>query len=322
MKQNKAQFWGQKVLFPLFAVIAILNALGLLDNILEWGIQFNSIDVSITIGTVLLGTGILIAFLYLAKWVRNALLNSSIMAESGMQPSLVITISKIISYGVIVIGLLIALGSIGINMSTLTAILGGLSVGLAFGLQDIVNNFVSGFILLFERSIEPGDVVEVTNNTGMVKTVGVRSTTVTTRDNVELIIPNSLFLSEIVTNMTHSDELVRARIGVGVSYNCEPRQVEQILLDVARQHPDVLPDPSPTVQFVEFGESSLDFELYVWTDKAIQSKVLASDLRFHIWDALAENNVEIPFPQRDIHIRSGVPWDQLAQRPSALPAQE
>jgi small-conductance mechanosensitive channel len=222
-----------------------------------------------------------------------------------MEPALANTISIVITYTIITLGVLVALSSIGINLSTLTVVLGGLSVGLAFGLQEIVNNFVSGFILLFERSIEIGDIVEVDQNVGIVQRIGVRSTTIKTRDNVELIIPNSYFLTQVVTNMTRSEDLVRTRVSVGVSYNARPREVEQALLEAAAQHPQVLSDPPPSIQFKDFGDSSLDFELFVWTNQAFQTPKLTSELRYNIWDALAARNIEIPFPQRDIHIRSG-----------------
>jgi small-conductance mechanosensitive channel len=154
--------------------------------------------------------------------------------------------------------------------------------------------------------------VDVDGHVGEVQRVGVRSTIIRTRDNVDLIIPNSKFLTEVVTNMTYSENLVRIRCSVGVSYNSTPREVEQVLLEVARQHPKILKKPAPSVQFKEFGDSSLNFELLVWTLKAIETPVLTSDLRFGIWDALAARNIEIPFPQRDIHIRSGIPWSDAA----------
>jgi len=113
--------------------------------------------------------------------------------------------------------------------------------------------------------------------------------------------------------MTHSEDLIRTHIEVGVTYSSEPRQVEDILLTVAAQHPKVLTEPPPTVQFREFGDSSLNFALLVWTDRAIEDRILTSDLRFGIWDALAANGIEIPFPQRDIHLRSGIPWSDLTQ---------
>lgn len=310
LTSEKAHFWSRRVLLPLALIIGILSALGLLQPILAWGIYIESIGWRLTVGSVLLAIGIVIGFYFIARWL-SAILARSFLAEAGIDPSLVNTLSKVTSYIVITVGVLVAMASIGINISTLTVILGGLSVGLAFGLQEIVNNFVSGFILLIERSIVPGDVIDVDNHVGEVQKVGVRSTVIRTRDNVDLIIPNSKFLTEVVTNMTYAEDLIRIRVRVGVSYNASPRQVEQVLLDVARQHPGILTTPAPSVQFKEFGDSSLNFELLVWIEKAIETPVLTSDLRFGIWDALAAHNIEIPFPQRDIHIRSGVPWADL-----------
>ena len=304
---EKAHFWTRRLLRPLFLIIAILSALGLLDRILNWGIYLQSIGWRLTIGSTLLATTIMIAFVVAARWVREALARS-FLPEAGFEPPLANTISKVVTYVIVTFGVLFALGSIGINLSTLTVVLGGLSVGLAFGLQEIVNNFVSGFILLFERSIAIDDVVEVDNNVGTVQQIGIRSTTIRTRDNVELIIPNSYFLTQVVTNMTRSESLIRTRISVGVSYNSEPREVEQVLLDAASQHPLVLAEPPPMVLFRDFGDSSLNFELMVWTNQALQTPILTSDLRYHIWEALAARNIEIPFPQRDIHIRSGLSW--------------
>ncbi len=312
LTSNKARFWSRRILLPFALIIGVLSALGILDNILSWGVHIESIGWKLTIGSMLLAAGIIVGFYFLARWVSR-LLATSFLPEAGLEPSLVNTLSKIIAYIIIGFGVLIAMGSIGINLSTLTVVLGGLSVGLAFGLQEVINNFVSGFILLIERSIVPGDVVDVNNNVGEVQKVGIRSTIIRTRDNVDLIIPNSKFLTEIVTNMTYAEDLVRIHVAVGVSYNASPREVEQTLLAVAQQHTSILPDPAPTVQFREFGDSSLNFELLVWTLKAIETPVLTSDLRFGIWDALAARNIEIPFPQRDIHIRSGVPWSTLVQ---------
>jgi len=307
---EKAQFWSRKVLFPLFLIVSILSATGLLDKILEWGIYLDAIGWKLTIGSILLATGILIVFVGVARWVRE-ILAKSFLPEAGLEPALANTISIVVTYIIVTFGVLVALGSVGINLSALTVVLGGLSVGLAFGLQEIVNNFVSGFILLFERSIQISDIVQVDDNTGAVQKIGIRSTTIKTRDNIELIIPNSYFLTQIVTNMTRSEDLVRTRIAVGVSYNATPREVEQALLEAATQHPDVLSDPPPSVQFRDFGNSSLDFELYVWTNQAFEVRILTSELRYNIWDALAARDIDIPFPQRDIHIRSGVPWSSL-----------
>ncbi|NIW95609.1 MAG: mechanosensitive ion channel, partial [Phycisphaerae bacterium] len=229
-----------------------------------------------------------------------------------LSPALNQALSTLTAYGVIIIGTVVALNMMGVDLTLLAVVAGGLSVGLGFGLQEVVSNFVSGFILMFEQSIGPGDVIEVGDDVGIVQTIGVRSTIIRNRDNVELIIPNSRLLSETVTNLTRSDQQVRIRISVGVTYSADPQAVKQALLE-AVQHPFVSEQPAPSIQFRDFGDSSLTFDLLVWTDKAFQSLNLASDLRYQIWDALKAHNIEIPFPQRDIHIRSGVPWQELIQ---------
>ncbi len=299
-----AQFWIKKVLRPVMLVVAVLSGFGLLGDVLNWGFHIEAIGWTLTVGSVLLAVGITIAFFVLSSWISRTL-SHSFLPQTGLDPSMVTSISKIAAYGVAFIGVLVALGSIGIDLTTLTVIAGGLSVGLAFGLQEIVNNFISGFILLFERSLVAGNVVEIGGEVGTVQKIGIRSTVIKTRDNVELIIPNSNFLTEVVTNLTHTENLIRVRVSVGVSYNSNPREVKQVLLDVAASQPAVLKEPPPTVQFIDFGNSSLNFDLLVWTNEAIRDLVLSSDLRFEIWEALAAHNIEIPFPQRDLHIRSG-----------------
>lgn len=162
-------------------------------------------------------------------------------------------------------------------------------------------------ILLFERSVVPGNIIQIGESMGVVQNIGVRSMTVKTRDNVELIVPNSRFMTETVKNFTRSDQLVRANISVGVTYNANPRAVEKVLLEAA-QHPHVLKNPAPSVLFQDFGESSLNFTLLVWTDDANSIVALTSELRYNIWEALKAHDIEIPFPQRDVHIKSPVQW--------------
>ena len=182
---------------------------------------------------------------------------------------------------------------------------GGLSVGLGFGLQAIVSNFISGFILLFEKSVGPGDVIKIGDMTGTVQHVGVRSITVLTRDHIELIVPNSHYLSEVVTNLTRSSRNVRIAILVGVSYNSDPTEVKAALLSAAVETDYVMKLPASEVQFMDFGESSLDFRLLVWTNRPELSMLIGSNLRYNIWNELKARHIEIPFPQRDIHIKSG-----------------
>jgi small-conductance mechanosensitive channel len=204
-----------------------------------------------------------------------------------------------------VLGLLIGIETLGVNLSSLAVIAGALGVGIGFGLQNIVSNFVSGLILLAERPIQVGDRIDLGNNTvGKVVRIGARATHVLTNDNIMVIVPNSEFVSGRVINWTHIDPRVRLRITVGVGYGSDPHLVEKLLLEIAAANPNVLQNPSPTVVFKQFGDSALVFELRVWsTDMAHRPGALESQINFAVWDKFKQHGIEIPFPQRDLHIK-------------------
>lgn len=302
---TQASFWRTQVLRPIAVLAVVLHATGLLDDVLDWRLMEPQPNLPVTVGTLLTGIVIVGLFVVFSR-LAQSYLEDQFLPRAGIEPALTQAISNLVAYGVIVFGALFALSAIGIPLTMLTIIAGGLSVGLGFGLQDIVSNFISGFILMFERSIGPGDVIEVTDTYGVVESVGIRSVVIRTRDNISLIVPNSLFLNDVVTNYTQSESLVRAQIDVGVTYSADPREVEQALLEAA-VHPRVLEQPPATVRFAGFGDSSLNFALLVWTEDAHRLPGLSSELRYQIWDALRARDIEIPFPQRDLHIRSGVP---------------
>jgi len=217
-----------------------------------------------------------------------------------------------VEYVVFVVGLLIGLQSAGVNLSSLALLGGALGIGVGFGLQSIVNNFVSGLVLLFEGPIKVGDRVEIAALNGDVIKIGARSTWVRTNDNIIVIIPNSDFIVKPVVNWTATDRQVRFSLEVGVSYGSDPEQVRDVLLRVAERNPDVLSDPPPNVIFTEFGDSSLNFLLRYWTVGKVQYPlILKSDLYFEIFRAFKENGIEIPFPQRDLHLRSSSPTIHL-----------
>jgi potassium efflux system protein len=194
-----------------------------------------------------------------------------------------------------------------VSVSALAGLGAVLAVGIGFGLQNIAQNFVSGLILLLERPVKKGDFVEVGDVRGTVRDIRARATVVTTLDNVDIIVPNGRFITEPVTNETYDDRRVRVRIPVGVAYGTDPQRVRTTLLGVAAGNPAVLAAPEPQVQFTDFGESSLDFVLLVWIPDPRQEQQTASDLRFAIERALGEAGIEIPFPQRDLHLRGGWP---------------
>jgi small-conductance mechanosensitive channel len=214
-------------------------------------------------------------------------------------------ITTITTYVIILFGLIILLQTVGIDLTTLNVLVGAFGIGVGFGLQNIVNNFISGLIILLERPIKMGDRIEVGEIEGDVVKIGGRSTTILTNDNISVIVPNSKFILENVVNWSHNQRTVRFRIPVSVAYGSDTRLVERTLLEVAKENPDVLENPEPAVRFLGFGDSGLVFDLRAWTMTLIHKKgKLISSLNFAIYDKFKEQNIEIPFPQRDIHIRS------------------
>ena len=208
-------------------------------------------------------------------------------------------------YVVFIAGLAVGLESAGINLNSLALLGGALGIGVGFGLQPIVNNFVSGLVLLFEGPVKVGDRVQVADLNGDVIRIGARSTWVRTNDNIIVVVPNSEFIVKPVINWTATDRQVRFSLPVGVSYGSDPQQVREVLLAVAADNPDVLSSPTPDVIFTGFGDSSLDFDVRVWTVTKVQTPlILKSDLYFAIFDAFKKRGIEIPFPQRDLHLRT------------------
>ncbi len=190
-------------------------------------------------------------------------------------------------------------------MSSLTILASALSIGLGIGLQNIAKNFGSGLILVFERPIQVGDFIEVGDLNGTVERIGARSTEIRTLDRVSIIVPNSRFLDSEVINWSHGNPISRLHLPLGVAYGSDPQQVRTVLIESASGHPKVLASPAPSLLFKGFGDSSLDFELLVWTAEPDKQFLLKSDLYFLIYEVLNQNQIEIPFPQRDLHLRSG-----------------
>jgi len=211
-------------------------------------------------------------------------------------------INRLTHYAVMVVGVMFAATAAGVDFTRLTFVIGALGVGIGFGLQNIVNNFVSGLILLFERPIRIGDKIELAQLSGTVEHIGIRASVVRTWQGAEVIVPNANLISSEVINWTLSDDRRRMEIPVGVAYGTDPQTVLELLLGIARAHPEVLSDPEPAAVFAGFGDSSLDFELRAWTTGDIVR--IPSELRVSVNRALAEAGIEIPFPQRDLHLRS------------------
>ena len=218
---------------------------------------------------------------------------------------------RFIHFTLIIVGVLIALSAVGVSFTSLAIIFGGLSIGIGFGLQNIASNLIAGFILIFERPIKIGDLVEVTelDTFGRVSSINLRSTIITALDEKEIIVPNSQLITESVHNLTHANDLFRLRIQVGVSYSSDVEVVKKALLETAHEHPEVIKEPSPEmpnvtapfIRFTDFAESSLNFELLAWIPDSTHRFDVASDLHFMIWEKFKVYGIKVPFPQRDVH---------------------
>lgn len=238
----------------------------------------------------------------ITRLLENKLLANAI-AEKGTRSAIV----TIIRYLILLFGFLFIFKTSGFDLGAFSWMLGALGVGLGFGLQNITSNFISGIIILFERPIKIGDRIQIGDISGDVVSISMRSTTIVTNDNISIIVPNSKFINDNVINWSHNDRSIRVHYPVSVSYKEDPEKVKEIVLNIASNHPDVLKEPAPAFWFVEYGDNSLNFELVLWTSTFIQKPVvLKSELYYIIFKEFAKHNIEIPFPQRDIHIRSGL----------------
>jgi potassium-dependent mechanosensitive channel len=314
--ERTARFYHMRLLLPLFTLMLIFVTTRLLSGIFDLaGVRlFTLTETQVTLGALFVAIVLLYSFLAVS-WIVEGVLNQYILPRFAADPGISHSVSTVSSYIIIGAGILVALGSLGLDLTTLAIIGAGLSVGIGFGLQDLVANFISGILLLFEQSIRPGDILEVEGKMGTVQKLRIRSTTVRTFDNIEVIIPNQRLLTSSVTTYTHTDRRIRAHIMVGASYDDEPQEVRDALFSAANRHGLVLKEPPPLVFFEGYGESSINFELIVWLDDISTRRQVTSDLHFMIWREFEKRGLSIPYPQQDLHLRSGVPWQELAATP-------
>ena len=269
-------------------------------------------DAPVTGGDILRVLLILIVAMLLSRLIRHAIRRVGLSESSGTQASLY-TVSRLTHYVIIVLAIFIALSSIGRNVGNLALVAGALSVGIGFGLQSIVNNFVSGLIILFEHSLRVGDYIELdTGLTGTVKAINVRSTLINTNDNIDIVVPNSEFVTTRLTNWTLGERTLRVRIPFGVAYGSDKEKVRQAAMEAAEEVPYTLSNTKTRetdVRLVEFGDNSLDFLLLVWVNRqgARRPTKTKSAYLWALESKLSEYGIQIPFPQRDLHLRSGWP---------------
>jgi len=269
-------------------------------------------DTSYTLGTLLYLIVLGVLLVYLTGKIRHWI-TERVLARANVDVGVRQAIGSIIRYGFIAVGFAIILQTAGIDLSALTVLAGALGIGVGFGLQNITNNFISGLIILFERPIKVGDRIDVGGVTGDVVEISPRATTVVTNDNIAVIVPNSEFISSRVTNWSYTNRDVRLNFPIGVAYKSDAEQVRRALLEVAAAHPGVLPQPQADVLLQEFGDNSINFILRVWTRRHTTTPgVLRSDLNYAILKKFQQEHIEIPFPQRDLYIRSGTLEIKLA----------
>ena len=220
--------------------------------------------------------------------------------DIGARASLV----NVVVYSLWILAIYTGINILGINLSSLAFMAGALGIGIGFGLQNIVNNFISGIILLFDPSIQVGDMVQIGEDWGTVNRINIRTTIVQTFDNAALIIPNSQMLSNRVTNWSYKDPKVRRQVDVGVAYGSDVQLVRKVLLEIIHDMPDIMDDPAPRVDFSDFADSALIFRIRFWITSPEFWLTAPTELRFRIDEEFKKHGIEIAFPQQDIHIRS------------------
>jgi small-conductance mechanosensitive channel len=250
---------------------------------------------------------LMFAIFFVGSKLLNRLILRRILSRFITDTGIQFTMLRIVHYLIMITGTVVAFQFVGIDLAGLTVIFGLLSVGIGFGLQNVTSNFISGIILLFERPIKVGDRVTVGEVEGDVTSINMRSTTIQSLDNISIIVPNSEFISSTVTNWSYGDPKIRLKIEVGVSYKSDLDIVIKSLKEVANQHADILKDPEPLVFLSEFGDSSWNMLLIVWLGTPKRYYLTRSEINCAIVKKFRDYAVEIPFPQRDLHVRSPLP---------------
>jgi small-conductance mechanosensitive channel len=277
------------------------SAVAVMNMVFSWGVSLGGLRIDI--GLVV----IIVVCLYSAiiiSYIVQAVLSETTLKDDSIEHGVRVSIFKIIHYAFVFIGLMLALMVLGVNWQSITIIGGALGVGIGFGLQEIVRNFISGLILLFERPIKVGDYVTIEGQWGEIKRLGLRSTVVQVFDRSEIVVPNHDLIDQKVTNWTLSDRLMRIIIEVGVAYGSDVEMVMTVLKECAMASSKVTRMPEPQAVFMKFGESSLDFELRVWITNIDEYVFVTSFLHQEIDKRFRKAGITIAFPQRDLHIRS------------------
>ncbi len=296
-------------LFPLTRQLSYALTTGLIASltnpIYSRGTTSYSVSSLVLLLVLLLGTTVLASTL-------TTILRTRVLQAMGLSRGAEASIAKLVKYAVIIIGALVVLQLWGIDFSSLAILASAFGVALGFGFQGIIKDFGSGLILLFERPIQVGDFVEVNGYKGIVEQINFRSTVINTLDRVSIVVPNSQFIDKEVINWSYRNAISRLHLPVGVAYGSDVNLVKSTLIAAVRSHAEVLPTPPPNVLFKGFGDSALEFDLMIWIKHPERQLLIKSDLYFAIDAAFRQQQIEIPFPQRDLHLRTGSLPVQLA----------
>ena len=306
---RRIRFWVRGALDPVMVIAGALIVLPFWgvprEELSRWSLAvlqgFKIGNVTIAPLDIILAVAVFVATMAATRFVQRRLLEG-ILPQTNLSVSVQHSLTAGIGYFGAILAAALAIAVVGVDLTNVALVAGALSVGIGFGLQNVVNNFVSGVILLAERPIKVGDWVVVGDKEGFVKRINFRGTELETFQRASVIIPNAEILSTPLTNWTHKDRYGRIDVAVGVAYGSDTARVRDLLLDVARDHSSILGHPEPFVIFLDFGESSLDFELRCFTGDVIYRPRIASDLRFDIDRLFREEGIEIPFPHRVVHL--------------------
>jgi small-conductance mechanosensitive channel len=303
--------WENLISTGIWVLVALhlLNWLpGLLNSLDEFAFELGETRISV-LAIIKLVISIAV-MLVLAMWLSGAI-ERRIRASKHLSAGVRVAVAKIARFGLLIIALFISLDAVGIDLTAFTVFGGALGVGLGFGLQRIASNFISGFIVIFDRSIRPGDVISIGDTFGWVQELRARYIVVRDRDGVERLIPNENLITTEVINWSYSDPNVRVKIPVQISYADDPELAIKLMEEAAAVSERVLSDPAPACRLVEFGDNGITMELRIWiTDPQNGVANVRTDIYLAIWRAFKENNITIPFPQRDLYIKS-MPGDAL-----------
>ncbi|MGE4291232.1 MAG: mechanosensitive ion channel family protein [Desulfovibrio sp.] len=297
--------WGKAASVTVWILVA-LEVVGLLDPLLafldELAMNFGDVRVSVLQAAKAL---LLFILLYQLASALSRFSDERLNRNAHLTPSARVLFSKGLKFSLFALAFVLALSSAGVNLTSLAVLSGAIGVGIGFGLQKIFANLVSGVILLFEKSVKPGDVIEAGGIQGTVVSLNARFTSVLTRDGKEYLIPNENLITNEVVIWTHSDPNVRLRVLAGVSYDSDPRLALRLMEEAANKVSRVLRNPAPVARLLGFGDNSVDLDVRIWINDPENGVTnVMSDVRLNIWDAFKENGIEIPFPQRDLHIKS------------------